>query len=124
MTPPGGAGVTGSVRASVTGAAPDPPTGYYLNPAGYVAPASGQWGTAGRNSAVGPAQFTFNMGFARTFEVNQRASLDWRIDVTNVLNVLTYTGVNAIAGGPQYGLPNAASTPRKILLTVRMRLSK
>jgi len=124
LTPPGGAGVTGSVRASVTGAPPGAPSGYYLNPAGYVAPASGQWGTAGRNSAVGPAQFTFNMGFARTFEMSQRASLDWRIDVSNFLNVLTYTGVNAIAGGPQFGLPNAANTPRKILMTARMRFSK
>ena len=64
------------------------------------------------------------MGFARTFEVNQRASLDWRLDVTNVLNVLTYTGVDPIAGGSQFGLPNAANTPRKILMTVRMRFSK
>jgi len=124
LTPPGGSGVTGSVRASVTGASAEAPAGYYLNPAGYVAPAPGQWGTSGRNSVVGPAQFTFNMGFARTFEVNQRASLDWRLDVTNVLNVLTYTGVDPIAGGSQFGLPNAANTPRKILMTVRMRFSK
>src|SRR5262249_13710783 len=100
------------------------PSGYYLNPAGYGAPARGAWGTAGRNSVVGPAQFTFNLGVARTFGLNQHASLDWRIDMTNLLNVLTYTGVNAIAGGPQFGLPNAANTPRKILITMRMRFSR
>jgi hypothetical protein len=124
LTPPGGSGVTGSVRASVTGAPLEAPAGYYLNPTGYVAPAPGEWGTARRNSVFGPAQFTFNMGVARTFGINQHASLDWRIDVTNVLNVLTYTGVSAIAGGSQFGLPNAANTPRKILITVRMRFSK
>jgi hypothetical protein len=124
LTPPGGSGVTGSVRASLTGVPLEAPAGYYLNPAGYVAPAAGEWGSAGRNSVVGPAQFTFNAGLARTFEFSQHASLDWRIDVTNVLNWLTYTGVNAIAGGPQFGLPNAANTPRKILITVRMRFSK
>jgi hypothetical protein len=112
------------VRASLSGAPLEAPAGYYLNPAGYVAPAPGEWGSAGRHSVVGPAPFTFNMGVARTFEMNQRASLDWRIDLSNVLNVLTYTGVSAIAGGSQFGLPNAANTPRKILMTVRMRFSK
>jgi hypothetical protein len=124
LTPPGGSGVTGSVRASLSGAPLEAPAGYYLNPAGYVAPAPGEWGSAGRHSVVGPTPFTFNMGVARTFEMNQRASLDWRIDLSNVLNVLTYTGVSAIAGGSQFGLPNAANTPRKILMTVRMRFSK
>src|SRR5262249_62285140 len=124
LTPPGGSGVTGSVRASLTGAQIDAPAGYYLNPAAYVAPAPGEWGTAQRNSVEGPAPFTFNMGLARTFELSQRASLDWRIDVTNVLNWLTYTGLNAIVGGPQFGLPSAANTPRKILITMRMRFAR
>jgi hypothetical protein len=124
LTPPGGSGVTGSVRPSLTGAQSDAPGGYYLNPAAYAAPAPGEWGTAKRNSVQGPSQFTFNMGVARTFELSQRASLDWRIDATNVLNWLTYTGVNPIVGGPQFGLPNAANTPRKILMTVRMRFSR
>jgi hypothetical protein len=124
LTPPGGSGVTGSVRPSLTSAQIAAPGGYYLNPAAYGAPAPGQWGTAKRNSVEGPSQFTFNMGLARTFELSQRASLDWRVDATNVLNRLTYTGVNAIVGGPQFGLPNAANTPRKILMTLRMRFSR
>jgi hypothetical protein len=38
-----------------------------------------------------------------------------------VLNRETYTGVNTIFGGPQFGLPNLANTPRKIQSTLRLR---
>ncbi len=66
-------------------------------------------------------QFTFNAGVTRTFQMTERVSVDWRVDATNVINRLTYTGVNTILGGPQFGLPVAANTPRKIQTTIRMR---
>ena len=116
-----GTGVTGSLRPSLTGATVAASSGYYLNPAAYTAPASGQWGDAGRNSVTGPTQFTLNAGLARTFQFTERVSLDWRIDATNVINRETYTGVNAILGGPQFGLPSQANTPRKVQSTMRLR---
>jgi hypothetical protein len=121
LAPVAGTGVTGSLRPSLTGAPINAPSGYYLNPAAYAAPASGQWGNAGRNSVIGPAQFTFNAGVGRTFRWTERLSLDWRIDATNVLNRETYTGVNTILGGPQFGLPNLVNTPRKVQSTMRLR---
>jgi len=116
-----GTGIVGSLRPSLTGASLDAPSGYYVNPAAYAAPASGQWGNAGRNSVTGPTQFTFNMGVARTFQWTERVSFDWRIDATNVINRETYTGVNAIVGGPQFGLPSLTNTPRKLQSTMRLR---
>lgn len=121
LAPVPGTGVTGSLRPSLTGATLAAPDGYYLNPDAYMAPAAGQWGNAARNSVAGPAQFTFGAGVARTFQWTERLSLDWRLDFSNVLNIETYTGVNAIAGGPQFGLPNLANTPRKVLSTMRLR---
>ena len=94
---------------------------FFLNPAAFSAPAAGRWGTAGRNSITGPAQFGLNTGLARTFTWGPRLNLDWRIDATNVLNRETYTGVNSIIGGPQFGLPGSANTPRKIQSTMRLR---
>ena len=116
-----GTGITGAIRPSLTGASLDAPSGFFLNPAAYAAPASGQWGNAGRNSVTGPAQFTFNAGLARTFQFTERVSFDWRLDATNVLNRETYTGVNAIVGGPQFGLPSLTNTPRKVQSTMRLR---
>src|SRR5262249_19109589 len=62
-----GTAVTGTIRASATGIPNDAPEGYYLNPAAFTAPAPGTWGTAGRNSIVGPRQFNVNAGVGRTF---------------------------------------------------------
>jgi hypothetical protein len=121
LAPVGGTGVTGSLRPTLTGASTAPPAGAYLNPAAYVAPQPGQWGNAGRNSGTGPAQFAFDMGVSRAFQMSKRLTLDWRLDATNVLNRETYTGVNTIVGGPQFGLPNLANTPRRLLSTMRLR---
>jgi hypothetical protein len=121
LAPTPGSGVTGSLRPSVTGATLTAPDGYYLNPEAYAPPAPGQWGSAGRNSVVGPAAFTLNAAVARTFQWTERLSFDWRLDFTNVLNLETYTGVNNIIGGKQFGLPSLANTPRKVLSTMRLR---
>jgi hypothetical protein len=115
-------GVTGTIRADLTGAAVGAiPDGHYLNPAAYAPPAPGQWGTAARNSVTGPAQFGVNAGIARTFLWGDRLNLDWRIDATNVLNQVTYAGVNTLVGSPQFGLPNRANAMRKIQTTLRLR---
>jgi hypothetical protein len=116
-----GTGYTGAIRASLTGASTDAPSGYYLNPAAYTAPAAGQWGNAGRNSARGPSQFSLNAGITRTFPWGNRINLDYRIDATNVLNRVTYTGVNTLIGSPQFGLPNDTNQMRRIQTSLRVR---
>jgi hypothetical protein len=117
-----GTGMVGTMRADVTGAPVDEqPDGYYLNPAAYTVPAAGSWGRAGRNSVAGPAQFTLNAGISRTFFVGDRLNLDWRLDATNVLNHVTFAGVNTIAGSPQFGLPDRANQMRRLQMTVRLR---
>ncbi len=122
LTPVGTTGVTGTVRASLTGVSPDPLTDdSYVNPAAFTAPASGQWGNAGRNSLRGPAQFSMNLGLSRSFLMGERYSFDWRIDITNVLNQVTYSSINTIVGSPQFGLPDRANSMRKILSTMRFR---
>jgi hypothetical protein len=116
-----GTGVVGALRPSLTGASLDPPAGRYLNPDAYTLPSPGEWGSAGRNSVTGPASFNFDFGIARGFQWTRRLTFDWRIDATNVLNRRTYIGVNSVLGGPQFGLPNLANTPRRLLSTMRLR---
>ena len=117
-----GTGVTGTVRASLTGAAVDDiPQGYYANPAAYGPPAAGQWGNAGRNSITGPAQFSLNGGVSRSFLLNNRLTFDWRLDATNLLNRVTYSSINVIVGSPQFGLPVQANMMRRLQTTARLR---
>jgi hypothetical protein len=116
-----GTGVTGTIRADLTGAGLGAPDGFYLNPAAYAAPAPGRWGTAGRNSATGPSQFSLNAGVSRTFPWGNRLNLDWRVDAANVLNRVIYSSINAVVGSPQFGLPTRANTMRKLQTSLRLR---
>ena len=52
---------------------------------------------------TGPPQFSLNAGVTRTFTLRGSWSMDWRLDATNVLNTVTYSGLNTIAGSPQFG---------------------
>jgi hypothetical protein len=121
FAPVRGTGVTGTLRAGLTGVSTDAPSGYYLNPAAYRTPTPGHWGDAGRNSVTGPSQFSLNAGIARTFPWGDRLNLDWRVDATNILNRVTYGGVNALVGSPQFGLPVVANPMRKLQTSLRLR---
>ena len=117
-----GTGVTGTIRPSVTGApVKAAPAGFFLNPAAYTAPAPGQWGDAGRDSITGPAQFGLNASIGRTFRLSNRLNADWRMDATNLLNVVTYTAWNTTVTSPLFGLPSQANTMRKLQTTFRVR---
>ena len=121
LAPIPGSAVTGALRASLTGAPTEPASGLYANSAAYSAPAAGQFGDAGRNSITGPAQFSMSAGVTRSFPLGERLNLDWRIDATNVLNQVTYSGIGTTLGSSQFGAPIAANSMRKVLTTVRLR---
>ena len=117
-----GTGVTGSVRPDYTGAPLyDAPSGLFLNPAAYKAPASGSWGNAGRNSITGPQQFTLNASMARTFRLSDRYSADLRIDAANALNHPTFPSWGTVISSAQFGLQNPANAMRSVQTTVRVR---
>ena len=117
-----GTGVTGSIRPDYTGAPIyTAPSGLFLNPAAYTAPLPGQWGSAGRNSIIGPAQFTLNASIARTFRLDGRCNLDLRMDSTNLLNHVTFTSWNATVNSTQFGLPVTANSMRSLETTLRLR---
>ena len=115
------AGVSGTVRADLTGAPIDKaPEGYYANPDAFAPPAPGTWGTAPRNSIRGPSQFTLNAGVSRNIPAWNRVSMSWSLNVTNVLNTVNYSGINTTVGSPQFGLPTATAPMRRISTRVSM----
>jgi hypothetical protein len=117
-----GTGVTGPIRPDYTGAPIyDAPSGLFLNPAAYTAPASGQWGNAGRNTIIGPQQFSLNASMARTFRISDRYSADLRIDSTNTLNHPTFPSWGTVISSAQFGLPSTANAMRSVQTTVRLR---
>ena len=117
-----GTGVTGSLRPDYTGAPLyAAPSGLFLNPAAYTVPSPGQWGNAGRNSIIGPAQFTLNASMGRTFRLNGRFNLDLRVDTTNLLNHVTFTSWDTTVNSTQFGFPTTANAMRSLQTALRVR---
>lgn len=114
-----GTGFTG-VRPDVTGAAAGAaPPGLFVNPLAFAAPAPGQWGNAGRNTIEGPSQFGLNASLQRSFAVRGGLTANLRLDATNALNHVSYTGWNTTLGSPLFGLPLGATPMRSLLATLR-----
>ncbi len=121
LAPVRGTGITGSLRPDTTGAPVNVDVdGRHVNPAAFIAPALGQWGNAGRNSIRGPSQFELNASFARSFRFNQRRSLEFRVDVTNLLNRVTYPSWDTLVGSTQFGLPTRANGMRTVQPMIRL----
>ncbi len=117
-----GTGVTGTIRPNYTGAPLyAAPSGLSLNPGAYAVPLPGQWGNAGRNSIIGPAQFTLNASMGRTFRLNGRFNLDLRVDSANLLNHVTFTSWDTTVNSTQFGLPTTANAMRSMQTTLRLR---
>jgi hypothetical protein len=122
LAPVSGTGITGTLRPDVTGASLyDASGGAFLNLDAFAVPETGQWGNAGRNTITGPRPFTLNASIARTFRVNERVSMDLRVDATNVLNHVTYPSWNTVVNSTQYGLPVNANSMRILQPSLRVR---
>lgn len=117
-----GTGVTGSLRPEYTGAPLyAAPPGLALNPSAYAVPPPGQWGSAGRYSITGPAQFSLNASIGRTFRLRGKYHLDFRVDSTNALNHPVFTSWITAINSAQFGLPAAANPMRSLQTTLRLR---
>jgi trimeric autotransporter adhesin len=117
-----GTGVTGTIRPDVTGAPIyTASSGRFLNPAAYSAPRLSQWGDAGRDSIIGPRQFTLNASLGRIFRLHDRLNLDFRLDATNLLNQVTFASWISTTNSAQFGLPTAANAMRSVQATLRLR---
>jgi hypothetical protein len=117
-----GTGWIGSLRPSLSGA----PiyrgqNGAHVNAAAYTIPASGAWGTAGRNSITGPSQFSLDSGMQRTFRPSKHFFLDARIDATNLLNHAVFSSWVTTLESAQFGLPQSADPMRSLQATMRVR---
>jgi hypothetical protein len=114
-------GVTGHLRPDRTNASLY--TGsedVRLNPEAFSPPAPGEWGNAGRNSITGPGQFSLDASVGRTFRASDSLVIDLRVDVTNVLNHVTFPDWDTVVDSTQFGLPTHASPMRMIRPTFRL----
>jgi hypothetical protein len=117
---PSGTAYTGNARAQATGLPVTAGTGYF-NPAAFTIPVSGTFGNAGRDTIPGIANFSLSASFFRSFQIDEKRRIEFRIDSTNPINHVNIMQINTTVNSIQYGLPVGASAMRGVTATVRLR---
>jgi hypothetical protein len=117
---PSGTGFTGISRAQATGAPVTGGSGFF-NTAAFTVPLQGTFGNAGRDTIPGIANFSLTASFFRSFRLDDKRRMEFRIDSTNPINHVNITQINTTVGSINYGLPAGAGGMRTLTATVRLR---
>jgi hypothetical protein len=99
----------------------DPSIGQWFNTAAFVAPATGQFGDARRNSIEGPGSLLFDMALTKVFSLREGRVLEFRASASNVFNRPQYTAIDTVVNSPTYGRVIAVGQMRQIQLTSNFR---
>lgn len=119
-----GRGVTGSARPDLAPGQSiqlsDPTIQEWFNTAAFTAPA-GVFGTAGRNTIIGPGTVQVDMSVSKNIQVKEMQALEVRLSATNVFNTVHFTSIDATFGSPTFGQVVGAGAMRKAQITARYR---
>jgi len=120
-----GRGTNGTLRPNVVPgeaiALGNPSIAEWFNTAAFVAPPSGQYGDARRNSISGPGTTSFDMAITKMFPLKEARVLEFRAQATNVFNMPQYTTIDTVVNSPTFGRVTAVGAMRQITLTSRFR---
>jgi len=114
---------TDTLRADATGLPLAAPAGSHepFNLAAFAIPAVGEWGTAGRNTIIGPSLWGLNASLGRVFRLGERRSADLRFDCNNILNHVEVNGWSTVVNAYNYGLPIGTQAMRSMTANLRVR---
>jgi trimeric autotransporter adhesin len=128
-------GVSGSLRADVTGEAislSNPTTLEWFNTAAFCSPASKSatacsnpngtsFGDAGRNIIEGPRQIGLDMSLSKTITIKESRALELRFQAANVFNFIQFSSINTVANSLTFGQVTSAAATRRITWIARFR---
>jgi trimeric autotransporter adhesin len=99
----------------------NPSIGQWFNTAAFVAPPSGQYGDARRNSIIGPGTKVFDMAFTKIIPLKESRTLEFRAQATNIFNIPNYSSIDTVVNSPTFGRVTAVGAMRQITMTARFR---
>jgi len=113
------------IRANVTGQPVFGPGTHtaaeWFNPAAFAAPAAFTFGNAGRNSVYGPRMQSLDFALARSFNLTEKATFQFRAEAFNALNKANLGTPNRFVNTPQFGTITMAMTPgRELQVSARL----
>jgi hypothetical protein len=95
--------------------------GSWFNAAAFTAPATGQFGTASRNSVEGPGTKVVDASLSRTVAMGDTRSFEMRVTAANALNIVQYSGINTTLNSPTFGEVSGAANMRSLNVFARYR---
>ena len=117
-------GTNGTTRADLTGepiASADPTVLQWFNTGAFVAPPTGSFGDARRNSIEGPGQILFDMAFTKIVPLRDTRSLELRAQFANIFNTPRFSSIDTVVNSPTFGQVIAVGAMRTVQLTARFR---
>ena len=117
-------GTNGSLRADYTGeeiSLANPTLDQFFNVAAFRIPATGQFGTAERNSIIGPSSHQLNAALSRDVRLGGTRALTVRVEASNVLNTPVWGAIDTVVNSPTFGQVLSVRSMRTVGVNLRFR---
>jgi len=92
----------------------------WFDTSAFALPAPFTFGSAPRNSVIGPGFSTTDIAFARTWSIGGRRQLEARWEVFNLFNRANFDVPNRIFGTPNFGRIFSAKEPREMQFGLKL----
>jgi hypothetical protein len=115
-------GINGALRADYNGetvAIANPTIDQWFNTTAFSVPVAGEFGSSPRNIIIGPGSKNLNMNFNRQVQLGGNRNLQIQMQVTNLLNLANYSGVDTNVNSPTFGQIRSVSGQRRATLNLR-----
>lgn len=117
-------GVSGSLRANYTGAAialSNPTIDQYFNTAAFAIPAPGTFGSASRNTIIGPGSRLLDAQLSRDVRLGGTRVLSLQLNANNLFNFVNYGNVDTVVNSPTFGQITSVRAMRSMTFNLRFR---
>jgi hypothetical protein len=92
----------------------------YFNTSAFVLNSPGTFGTAGRNTLIGPGLFNVDYSMTKTFPIHESVNLQFRAEAFNLFNHANFDNPNSTLNSPLYGRITTAEPPRVLQFALRL----
>jgi hypothetical protein len=93
----------------------------WFNTAAFDNPATGTFGTSGRNILDGPGETVVDFSAFKLFRLNERANLQFRAEFFNLFNHVNFGLPGSTVGTTNYGIIQSAGDPRIVQFGLKLR---
>ena len=92
----------------------------WFSKASFAKPAALQWGTAARNSIVGPGRNNWNLSLYKQVAVTENVGFQFRVEAYNAFNHTQWTNPNTNRNDGNFGTISGTQNPRTIQLGAKL----